>query len=916
MDGRSSEVVMPVIGRLVGGVRGLLKKRQVEQELDEELRGYFETAVEQNMSAGMNRDEAVRAARVEIGSLEATKDGVRDVGWETVVDSLWQDLRYAIRGLRASPGFTAVAVLTLAFGIGANTAIFSVFNSVLLRALPVVQPQRLVTVSQDLPGVQGFFPWTYAVWEQIRQRSPLFDGTLAWSAQRFNLAERGETQMVDGLFASGDFFSTLGVPALLGRTFTADDDVRGGGRDGAVAVISYALWQRQFGGAAGIIGMPVVVEGIPFTIVGVTPPDFFGAEVGRTFDVAVPIGTEPLIRGTGTSLDERRRYWLTVMLRLKDGQSIETAASTLRGVQPQIRDGALPLEAPLRAQQQFLTAPFTLVAAAAGTSSLRERYQRPLVTILAVVAGVLLIACANLANLLLTRATARRHELSVRLALGAPRWRLAGQLLVESLVLAGIGSVLGLWLAVWGGRALVAQLSTANNRVYLDLSLDWRVMAFTAAVAVATAVLFGTAPAFRATRAAPIDALKDRSRLGESGRASLSAHLVVAQVALSLVLVVFAGLFVRTFVRLASVPLGFDRDRVLLVDVNATRAGVEPAARIAFYHRLVQAVAAAPGVEHAAGSRVTPVSGQSTNYPVEVAGAPAMSERERMVRVHNVTPGWFATYGTRVRGGRDIDVRDTQGAPRIVLVNDAFVRKFLPGQNPLGRTLTEPASRGDTPPPPRTIVGVVGDAVYRSLRDEAPPTIYLPLAQLDAPGIPSTSVNISVRSSAGPPVALARSVAAALTAVDSGLAFTFRPLDEQIDASLIQERLVAMLSGFFGALALVLAGLGLYGVTSYAVTRRRNEIGIRMALGAQRSDVVTLVLRRSLVVTAIGITAGLAGAAAVTRYLQGMLFGLTPLDPATFVGVALLLAAVAAVAAYVPARRAAGVDPNVALRCE
>jgi predicted permease len=459
-------------------------------------------------------------------------------------------------------------------------------------------------------------------------------------------------------------------------------------------------------------------------------------------------------------------------------------------------------------------------------------------------------------------------------------------------------------------------LSTANNRVYLDLPLDWRVMAFTAAVAVATAVLFGTAPAFRATRAAPIDALKDHGRHGESGRASLSTNLVVAQVALSLVLVVFAGLFVRTFARLASVPLGFDRDRVLLVDVNATRAGVDPAARVALYHRLVQAVAAVPGVEHAAGSRVTPVSGQSTNYPVEVASASAMSERERIVRVHNITPGWFATYGTRVHGGRDIDARDTQGAPRVVLVNDAFVRKFLPGQNALGRTLTEPTSRGDTPRPPRTIVGVVGDAVYRSLRDEAQPTIYLPMAQLDEPGILSTSVNISVRSSAGPPAALARSVAAALTAVDSGLAFTFRPLDEQIDASLIQERLVAMLSGFFGALALLLAGLGLYGVTSYAVTRRRHEIGIRMALGAQRSDVVALVLRHSLVVTAIGMAVGIAGAAAVTRYLQGMLFGLTPLDPTTFVGVALLLAAVTAVAAYVPARRAAGVDPNVALRCE
>jgi predicted permease len=810
----------------------------------------------------------------------------------------------------ASPVVSTVAVLSLALGIGADTAIFSLVNSLLLRMLPVTDPQRLVALSTG-PTSYGA-PYSYATFDQIRQHGELFEGTLAYNCCGTSpLTIGGETQTADRMWVSGDFFTTLGVPAFLGRTFTPADDVPGGGPDGPVVVISYGLWQQRFGGSTDVIGTLITVEREPVTIVGVAPPDFFGIEVGRTFDVAIPLKMEPLIL-PGSAIDDHGS-WLNIMLRLKPGRSVDAATAALRAVQPQIRTGSLPKEF----QTEFLKTPFVLDPAGAGTSILRQRFQRPLLMIFVVVVLVLVIACANITNLQLARGAARRHELSIRLALGASRWRLARQLLMESIVLAAIGATLGLLFAAWASRALVAQLSTSATRIVLDLPLDWRVLAFTAATMGATVLLFGIVPALRASRAAPMETLKEHGRgaVGDA-RFTLSSGLIVAQVALSLMLVVAAGLLIRTFERLARVSLGFDRDRALVVTVTAPT--VPAGARNLLYHRLVSAAAAVPGVAHAGGSLNPPLIGTLVgDFVVTEAGAQARPDAETISQWTDITPGWLAAYGTGIRAGRDIDDRDTKAAPAVMLVNEAFVRQLFPGQNVIGRPLAVTFRGrgiiGDVPLPSKTVVGVVGDAVYRSIREPLRPTIYEPLAQHDGP-LPQTYFYIAVRSLAGPPARLTRTLATALTAVNRDLTLSFRPVADQVNESLVQDRLVAMLSGFFGALALLLAGLGLYGVTAYTAARRRTEVGIRMALGAAPAGVVRLVLSRVFVLVGLGVFVGAGISLWASTFVVSLLYGLEPRDPVTLIGAAVVLTVVGAVAGWLPAWRASRIDPAQVLR--
>jgi predicted permease len=797
-----------------------------------------------------------------------------------------------------------VAVLSLALGIGANTAIFSLVDSLILRTLPVVEPQRLVILSgrRDSGNRPAF---SYATFDQIRRHADAFDGAFAYSFSggKGTLTIAGEQLPVDRFFVAGDFFATLGMTPVIGRLLTSQDDNAGGQ---PVAVISHALWRRRFGGDVRVIGSTITFDRKPVTIVGVTPPAFLGIEVGRSFDMILPT------RLDGDGLDDRAP-WLNIMLRMKRGVSLDAATAALRAAQPQIREGALPRQG----RTTFLREPFVLEPAAAGTSMLRERFARPLTALLAVVAMVLLIASANIANLLLARGMARRHEWSVRLALGASRWRLVRQLLSESVVLTVAGTVVGLFFARWATRLLVAQLDTPLKPVALNLSFDWRVIAFTTAIMATVAIVFGVMPAQRATRVAPIDALREQGRMpgGASSSGGWSAGLIVAQVALSLALVIAAGLFVRTFERLAHAPLGFDRDRILLATITAPT--VPPADRNLLYQRLVRAAASVPGVAQAGGSLDPPIVGTLVGDIVITDPGVAPAGGAKIVsQGSQITGGLLEAFGTPILRGRDFDARDTPTSPKVILVDEALVQRLFPGRDLLGAPVAltfRSGGFGDVPLGTFTVVGIVADAAYRSIRAQMQPTIYWPLTQRDDPLL-FTYFYIGVRAQSGSPALLSRGVGAALTAVNRDLTMTFRPLSESVADSLAQDRLVAMLSGFFGALALLLSGLGLYGVTAYAVARRRTEIGIRMALGAAPAGVVRLVLARVAMLVGIGVATGAGLSLWASTLIASLLYGLAPRDPGTFALAALVLLAVAMLAGWLPAYRASRLDPAEVLR--
>jgi predicted permease len=911
-----------LLRRAAVGLRALFRRGHVEQDLDEELREYFEAAIDRHVSAGMSREAAMRAARIELGSVTAVKQHVREAGWESRLDDLWQDARYGVRTLRKSPGFTVVAVLTLALAIGANTAIFSIVNGLMLRALPVTAPEQLALVSTRNSANDGFpAGWNMSMWEQIRQRASSLGRPLAWSvfSERLDLAAEGEADRVDGLFVSGNFFDELGVVPVIGRGFTTAEDNLGR-VESRVAVISYGLWQRRFGGDGGVVGRSMLVNRIPVTIVGVAPPAFLGPEVGRAFDIALPIGSAPLILNDESWGGPVGRSYLAVVLRLAPGQSLDSAGAALRGMQRQMIEATLPPNGIWGENQDSqLKDPFVVVPAASGISELRRQYSRAVVTILVIATLVLLIACANIASLMGARGAARSRELSLRLALGAPRRRLIQQLLVESLILASFGAVLGLLVATQASDALVAQMSTWFDRVTLDVTLDWRVVSFTVMVTIATALLFGLAPAFRASWLTPVAALKDPVSSGDAGMMRFWSRggLVAAQVALSLLLVITAGLFIRTFDRLLAVPLGFDSNRVLVVEVDGSRTASAPGARTGLYEQLASVVTGLPAVAQAGASLNTPANhGVTLVADYTAPGMPELPPMERRAIVNFVTPGWFHTYGLPIRAGRVISAHDTRQAPLIAVANEAFARRFFPGHEAVGGTIRDASGPPERAKELRTVVGVVGNALEQSPRNEAFPTLYLPLAQWPTFFPEPAQISVSVRARSGSPVALARGVAERLMTVDRNLSFTFRPLEDQIDAARHQERLIAWLSAFFGGLALVLAAIGLFGIASSTVVRRRTEIGIRMALGAQRRDVVRLALRQTILATAAGLAIGLAAAAMLTRSLEAMLFGITPLDPVTFVAAPGVLAVVALVACFLPARRATSIDPMVALRCE
>jgi putative ABC transport system permease protein len=817
-----------------------------------------------------------------------------------------RDLRLAIRSLAATPIVTCVVVVSLALGIGANTAIFSLVNALLLRALPVREPGRLFLVSTASPSNPQF---SYATFSQIRDHVDVLDGALGYTdcCGKSIVGGSGVHEIVDRQFVTGEFFETLGVSAYRGRLLTPADDTAAP-PDGPVAIVSYRYWRDHLGASDAAVGAPLSLDGTLVTVVGVTPPGFFGVDVGRSFDVIAPFHLAPRLTSTPFNDDTA---WLNILVRARPRIDAGAMTAALRAAQPQIRAAAMPKQLP---SPMFLHDAFAAKPAAAGFSTLRDRLERPFAALFGVVALILLIACANVGNLLLARGLARRHEFSVRVALGASRWRLARPFLIESLALASLGSAVGLLLASWATRLLLTELSNARVRIALDAAVDGRVLAFAIVAAITTALLFGAASALRATTVAPIDALKSHGRTVATEHMVLSRSVIVLNVALSLLLVISAALFVQTFERLARVPLGLDSDHTLIVSITAPT--VRASERPKLIDRLARAVAAVPGVQAAGVALNPPIIGEIGGADL-VAGAPGSLpplDAPRVSHMDVITPGWFDSYGIPIKAGRDFDNRDYAAAPREMIVNEAFIRRLYPGQNvvgmPLGLAWRIP--RGDVPIGTHTIVGVAGDSAYQAIRQPVEPMIFLQIGSLGP--LLQKDFYLGARAAAGSPAMLERQVASAITAVSSDVAFSFEPLAQEVADSLADNRVIAVLSTFFGALALLLAGVGLYGVTAYTVTQRRTEIGIRFALGAKPRTVIRTIVAQIAALVGIGAAAGIGIGLWASTLIRSLLYGLEPHDPGTFIGAVVVLVLVAIVAAWFPAWRASRLDPAEVLR--
>jgi predicted permease len=833
-----------------------------------------------------------------------------------LIDGLWQDLRVGARALAKNPAFLAVAGLSLALGIGANAAIFQLLDAVRLRTLPVPHPEQLVRlkIADNDHCCNGSFSarnsdFTYAQWEQIRAHQRAFSNIFAWGDTKFDLTHGGEVRFAEGAWVSGEFFRTLNVQPLLGRLISNEDDHVGCGSPGVV--ISYPFWQRQFGGSAQAIGKSVSLSGHDFQVMGVTPVNFFGIEVGRSFDVAVPVCAEALIEKETDHIGKRRDWWLAIIGRLNPGWNVTRAAAQANAISRAVFEPTVPANERADQAKWYVQYKLTAEPAPAGVSSLRRRYDEPLLLLLAIAGLVLLIACANLANLMLARATVREREMAVRLAIGASRARLIRQLLAESFLLAGVGTCAGILLAQLLSRYLVGFLTTTDNPMVLQLQPDWRFLAFTGVVGLITCIVFGLAPAFRATRTSPVAAMKASGRgvTADRERFGLRRGLVITQVALSLVLLVGALLFVGSLRNLLTLDAGFRQDGLVIAGIDVSRLDFKPERRGILYRDLLTRIRGTAGVESAATARIVQVSGSGWNEDVEILGQP--NHGHQVPWFDSVSAGYFHTMGTPLLAGRDFGDQDTPATQEVAIVNEEFVKKFLGGANPIGRQVRPLRGPGETQHVYQ-IVGLVKSSKYQSMRDEVPPIVFVADSQEKTPDL---GTNFIVRSSA-PLGGLTASLKSAILAESPAISIEFTTFNRQVGESLLRERLLASLSGFFGFLAAILATVGLYGVLSYMVARRRNEIGIRMAVGANQVSVLMLVMREASVLLAAGLAIGTGLAIAGARAAGSLLFGLKPNDPATILLAVALLTIVAGMAALVPAVRASRLQPMSALRDE
>jgi predicted permease len=895
-------------------LRNTVRSEEISSELDRELAFHLAERIDELVAGGMTEADAQREARLRFGNPAVQKERARDHDILPWLESLVADVRYALRSLRASPGFAAVAICSLGLAIGANTAIFTLMDAVMLRSLPVAHPEELVRVMTPARAGglgEGGDNFTNPFWEALRDRQDVFSGAFATADEHFDLAGGGESRPVAGAWVSGGYFSTLSVRPAAGRLIAPADDVRG---CAPVAVVSHAFWRSTYGARPDAVGKSLSLNGHPFEVVGVAPEGFFGMHVGRAADVYVPLCAMPIVRGGHDALDARSTWFLYIFGRLRPGMTTEQAGQRLAALAPAVAGATVPHDWPAEAQRDYRRTTLAAVPAANGYSGVRGQYRAPLVALMAAVGLVLLIGCANVANLLLARASTRRHEVAVRLAIGAGRGRLVRQLLTESLLLSLLGAAVGLLLAMAATRLMARYMTVRGEAVWLDLAVDHRVLAFTLLVATGTSVLFGLVPAWRSARVDPRGAMKanERSIAGGHSRWSVGKALVVGQIALSLVLVVGAGLLLGTFRHLAALDPGFEPGGVLLASVDMGNAGIPEEDLPRAKREILERVRATPGVESASASIFTPLSGGGWNGMVEVEGYTPTGPRDAEVFFNGVSDGFFATLGAALLAGRDFDAGDGAESLPVAIVNESFMNKFFHGANPVGRQvtvkghLTEEDER-------LQVVGVVRDTKYRSMREVHEPLVFRPLGQLGGPDRPSLELELRGRGEAG---SLIRTVTGAVGEVNGSFAIRYRTLEAQLDASLVRERLLALLSGLFGGLALLLAAVGLYGTMAYSVARRRNEIGIRIALGAGRTRVMRMVLGEAGRLVGAGLLLGGAAALVTTRWIAPFLFGLTPADPATWAISALALAAVSVAACALPAWRAARMDPNAVLRAE
>ncbi len=896
--------------RLLGGLRG----GQLEKRLAEEVETHLALLTEEYMRQGLPAADARAAARRSFGRVVQIKEEHRDRRGLPWIDNVSRDVRYALRSLRRTPMFSVVAIVTLALGIGANTAIFQLLDAVRLRALPVKAPEQLAEIRiADLDGARGNFEsplptLTNPIWEQLRTsgRTP-FSGMFAWAEETLNLAAAGEARFVRTLWLSGEGFDVLGITPVQGRLFGAADDRRGCGA-GPGIVLSHSFWQREYAGSPSAIGRSLTVGAKSFEIVGVTPQKFFGLEVGRNFDIALPLCSEEYVREASSRLDSGITWWLTVLGRLEPGWSLERASASLSSASPAVFQLTLPPKYPPVSVPKYLGFQLQAVSAASGMSQLRQSYSLALWILLTIAALVLFIACANIANLMFARVTAREREVAVRLAIGASRRRVIQQFLTESLVVAVMGAAAGVLLARVLSGFIVSAMGTEGDPLFVNLPTDIRMLGFTAALAMLTCVIFGAAPALQATRTRPADMLRSGGRGLTTGRArfSLRRMLVVSQIAISLVLLVSALLFSATLRNLLTVDTGIQSERLLVTRVGFRRLQV-PAERVLSYRRdLVDRLRAVPGVESATEVGAVPLTGSGRGNNVWVDG----SRREPQgSTISSVARGYFATIGTSILAGRDFTDQDTASTPKVAIVNEVFARLLFDGANPIGRRIWIEA----TPSEPETsyeVVGLSRDTKFWDLREAYPPVLFICRTQDAKPGPTAT---IILRTSV-PPASLTDSVRRALTEINPQLAFSMQTVRENIRESLLRERIMAMLSGFFGLLATLLAVVGLYGLISYSVTCRQKEIGIRSALGATRGNVVRMVLRETMGLLVVGLVIGGVLSLLVARTATAILYGLEPRDPVTLALAVTILASAALAASYLPARRAAAVDPTIALR--